>query len=79
MLVRVATIQDMTDWITTEEACQLTGYSSAHLLYLLRGQKIKGDKKGGQYWIDKRDLMEYARRAKKSVDKRWGARSKKTS
>jgi excisionase family DNA binding protein len=71
----------MVDWITTEEASQLTGYSVAHLLLLLRQKRIKAEKKGGQYWVDRGDLLEYASQAAKakSEDRRHGAKGKRTT
>lgn len=69
----------MADWITTEEASQLTGYSIAHLLLLLRQKKIKAEKKGGQYWVDRGNLLEYVRQAAEVNDKRHGAKARKSS
>jgi excisionase family DNA binding protein len=69
----------MADWITTEEASQLTGYSVAHLLDLLRQKVLKAEKKGGHYCIDKKALLEYTSQAAKAKDKRHGPKGKRTS
>jgi excisionase family DNA binding protein len=69
----------MADWITTEEASQMTGYSIAHLLDLLRQKVLKAEKKGGQYWIDKKALSEYVSQAAKNKDKRHGPKGKRPS
>ena len=69
----------MADWITTDEASQLTGYSIAHLLDLLRQNKLKAEKKGGQYWVDRGALLEYVRAATNTKDRRHGPKGKRTS
>jgi len=70
----------MTDWITTEEAREITGYSLAHLRDLLRQKKIVAEKRGGHYWIDRASILEYAQQAKSAgqSDKRHGAKGKRT-
>ena len=70
----------MADWITTEQASQLTGYSLAHLRDLLRQGKIKAEKRGGHYWIDRGSILEYAQKAVAAGkdDKRHGAKGKRT-
>ncbi|MCL5996223.1 MAG: helix-turn-helix domain-containing protein [Chloroflexi bacterium] len=71
----------MADWITTDEASQITGYSLAHLRDLLRQKKIKAEKRGGHYWIDRNSILEYAQKAAQAQkeDKRHGAKGRRTS
>jgi excisionase family DNA binding protein len=66
----------MADWITTEEASQLTGYSITHLRLLIRQSKLKAEKKGGQYWVDRISLLTYVQEAADADDKRHGAKNK---
>jgi len=68
----------MADWITTDEAAELSGYNVAYLRELIRQGKISAKKKGGAYWVERMSLIEYLRAAEKSrsLDKRHGARSK---
>ena len=69
----------MADWITTEEASQLTGYSITHLRLLIRQNKVKADKKGGQYWVSRISLLAYVKETAETEDKRHGAKMKPTS
>lgn len=62
----------MADWIDTNEAHKLSGYSVQYLRYLLRGKKIVGQKKPGGYWIDKNSLLGYLNAASKADDARHG-------
>ena len=71
----------MADWITTDEAAEISGYSLAHLRDLLRQQKLKAEKRGGHYWIDRTSILEYMNQAAKAGkdDRRHGAKGKRTS
>ncbi len=64
-----------TDWITTTEAAELSGYHSEHLRELIREGKIKAQKFGIVWQISRKSLLAYVKAAEKSVDKRRGARS----
>ena len=68
----------MSDWITTEEASQLSGYSITHLQDLIRRKKIEAEKKGGAYWVKRASLTTFIEEAvaAKAKDKRHGARKK---
>ena len=68
----------MADWLTTEEASQLTGYSISYLRHLIRQNKVEAQKKGGQFWVERKSLLAYAKEAAKSEDKRHGAKNKPT-
>jgi excisionase family DNA binding protein len=70
----------MADWITTDEAAEISGYSVAHLRDLLRQKKIKAEKRGGHYWIYRDSILEYIREAAAAgrEDKRHGAKGKRT-
>ena len=62
----------MAEWIDTDEAHQLSGYSHFHIRRLLREQKIISKKKGGAYWIDKTSFEAYLKAAGEMEDKRHG-------
>ncbi len=68
----------MAEWITTEEARQMSGYSIAHLQDLIRRKKLEAEKKGGAYWVNRAALETYIQEAQaaKAKDRRHGARSK---
>ncbi|MCL4552329.1 MAG: helix-turn-helix domain-containing protein [Candidatus Marsarchaeota archaeon] len=69
----------MADWITTEEAREISGYNVAYLRELIRTEKITAQKKGGAYWVDKQSLLAYIDAAKQTGDRRHGSRKKATS
>ena len=62
----------MSEWIDTEEAHKMSGYSQVHIRRLLREQKISCKKRGGAYWIDKASFEEYLKAADEMDDKRHG-------
>jgi len=63
----------MTDeWLTTQEACQLTKYHPVYLRDLIRKKKIAAVKKGNAWWVNRKALLTYVREAGKSEDKRRG-------
>ncbi len=64
----------MADWITCGEATELTHYNIVYLRRLIRGGKVAAVKKGHAWWIDRKSLLDYARGAKKSKDRRRGPR-----
>lgn len=63
-----------TDWITTGEAAELSGYHIYYLRELIRAGKIAAVKKGYAWWVDRRSLLIFIKTAMKSEDKRRGGR-----
>ncbi|MFQ6101769.1 MAG: helix-turn-helix domain-containing protein [Anaerolineae bacterium] len=49
-----------TEWITTKEAAELTGYNVRYLRQLVNEGKIRAVKRAGAFFIDKRSAMAYA-------------------
>jgi hypothetical protein len=49
----------MADWITTDEAAKISLYDVQHVRRLIREKKIIAQKKGGQYWVDLKSLLDY--------------------
>jgi excisionase family DNA binding protein len=72
-----------TEWSTTKEAAELTGYAPTHIRRLIRNSQVEG-KKFGRDWMVKREaLLEYKRRmddlgTEKHDPWRTGARQKAT-
>ncbi len=60
----------MAEWITTKEAAQLTGYTPVHIRRLVSAGKIKGQRWGRDWQIDRQSLMTYIRIAEKLGEKR---------
>lgn len=50
----------MPEWITTEEAMQISGYARNYLRRIIRQGKIAAEKKGTMWWIHKDSLQAYA-------------------
>lgn len=49
-----------TEWITTKEAAELTGYHVNYIRKLIRCGKILGLKRSGRdWWVDKTSTMAY--------------------
>ncbi len=59
-----------TDWITTNEACKLSGYHSVHMRRLLLAGKVKGQKWGRDWQVSRASLFAHIRQVKKLGRKR---------
>jgi excisionase family DNA binding protein len=73
---------DFTDWITTAEASELTGYAAVHLRQLAQRGKIRAMKKGRDWLLSRKGVLAYAEKMRQlGTDKhdpwRTGARQKK--
>ncbi len=69
-------MEAMTDYISTAEAAQMAGYTEDYVRRLARTQKVKSDKKGGQYWIDRDSLVAYMDMVKTMGSQRFNWRRK---
>lgn len=69
----------MSEWLTTEEACAISGYHIVHLRRLIRGKRIAAEKKGGSWWVSVQSLQIYLEGIKQSPDRRSGAKSAKSN
>jgi excisionase family DNA binding protein len=49
----------MPDWITTQEAAELSGFHPEYVRRLARQGKIGAEKKGRDWWIDRDVLHAY--------------------
>lgn len=65
----------MAEWITTAEAVELTSYTLYHLRYLIKIGKVKGQKWGREWQVDRRSLLAYVKVAEKMGKKRGPKRS----
>jgi excisionase family DNA binding protein len=64
-----------TDWITTTEAAQLSGYHPEHIRRLVRTGDVKARKFGIVWQVNKTSLLAFVNAAAQSSDKRRGAKS----
>jgi excisionase family DNA binding protein len=60
------------DWITTQEAAQLSGYHPEHLRRLIKRGDIVARKVSIIWLISRRSLLEFVAQAEQSGDKRRG-------
>lgn len=51
-------IGDM-EYVSVDEAAEITGYVSAYIRHLLRQKKIEAQKKGNMWWIELDSLKKY--------------------
>lgn len=52
---------NLADYITTEEAAELSGYHVNYIRRLMRQGKITGRKAGLMWWIERNSLRDYLR------------------
>ena len=58
------------DWITTTEACDISGYHPDHIRELLREGKIGGRKFATIWQVDRKSLLEYMERMEAKGERR---------
>lgn len=63
------------EWLTTEQAAELSGYHPEHLRRLLKSGDIEGRKVSIVWLIKRRSLLDYIASAKQSGDKRRGPKT----
>jgi len=55
-----------TEWITTKEAAELTGYTSAYFRQLIqRGRLHQVQKRGRDWFLSKKEVLAYAKEMKR--------------
>lgn len=65
----------MTEWITTQEAAELSGYHIEYVRELIRKQRIDAEKKGNSWWVKKASIFTLLEEASQANDKRNGPKS----
>jgi len=63
------------DWITTQEAAELSGYHVNYLRWLIKQGKIVARKFGPVWQVSRDSLQTYLKAAEQSDDKRRGPQS----
>ena len=58
------------EWITTQQAAALSGYTPEHVRRLVASGKVKGQRFGDLWQIDRRSLLAYIKVAEKLGIKR---------
>jgi excisionase family DNA binding protein len=62
----------MADWMSVDEAASLSGYSAEYIRRLIRNDRIRAQKKGLMWWVDRHSLQAYLKEASTSDDQRRG-------
>lgn len=62
-------------WLTTEQAAELSGYHVDYVRKLLQSGKLDGRKWGQAWQVSRQSLVDYLATAEKSEDKRKGPKS----
>ena len=68
-----------TEWITTKEAAELTGYNLEYIRQMMRRGVIRAEKRGRDWWVDKVSIKTYADEMKRlgtAKHNPWRARIK---
>jgi excisionase family DNA binding protein len=52
------------EWITTTEAAELTGYKPVTFRWLVKEGRIKGQKRGRDWFLSKADVLAYTEEMK---------------
>ena len=60
----------MPDWMTTQQAAELVNYTPEHIRRLVKAGKVKGQRWGRDWQIDRRSLLAYVKSAEKLGQKR---------
>ena len=68
-------MDDGNDWITTQEAAELSGYHVNYIRQLLQADKLHGRKWGQAWQVSRQSLREYLATAETQPDKRWGPKT----
>jgi excisionase family DNA binding protein len=67
---------DTNKWITTNEACKISGYHPDHLRVLIRSGKIDAQKFGPVWQVSQESLISFLEQARKKGKKRGRKKTK---
>jgi hypothetical protein len=59
------------DWLTVNDAAELSGYNPEYLRRLMREHKISFRKFSFIYQVNRESLLEYLKKAQQTTDKRY--------
>ena len=71
--------EDLPEWITTQEAADLSGYTVDYIRKLMRQGRVKGSFRGVMWWVDKDSLKAYLDMVKVLGTKRFHPRGLKAA
>ena len=64
------------NWITIQDACQMTGYNAEYLRRLIRNGKVKARKVSIVWVVDQSSLREYVSQNQDTTDRRRGPKER---
>lgn len=67
---------DDSEWITVNEAAEISGYNAEYLRRLIRNEKIDYRMFGFMYQVNRQSLLKYLKEAEKKSDKRYSPKHK---
>ena len=59
---------DIMAWLTVEQASELTGYNAEYIRRLIREGRLKAQKFGPVWQVDKRSIISYLKAAQKASE-----------
>lgn len=62
----------MPEWLSTEEAAEVSGYHVNYIRRLMRANKIGGRKVGLAWWVDRDSLQAYLEKVEALGTRRFG-------
>lgn len=65
---------ELTEYISTAEAAEISGYTENYIRRLVRQHKVKAERKSGVYWIDKVSFDAYLESVKELGTQRFNWR-----
>lgn len=69
---RVIDWANMPEWITAEEAAELSGYHVNYIRRLMRAHKVNGRKAGLMWWVDRDSMRAYLEKVQELGTRRFG-------
>jgi len=63
-------MQALLDWLTTQDAVELSGYHPDHIRRLIRADEIDAQKWGNTWMISRESLLRYLKQVKAKGGKR---------
>jgi excisionase family DNA binding protein len=60
-----------TEWITTAEAAELTGYASAYFRQLIKRGRLQAQKRGRDWFLDRAEVLAYAEEMERLGPKKY--------
>ncbi|MCA9925541.1 MAG: helix-turn-helix domain-containing protein [Anaerolineales bacterium] len=63
------------EWITTAEAAEISGYDREYIRRLVRKKKIVSQKFGTIWQINRESFLQYLIDSQSATDQRWGPKS----